>query len=185
MTEVTGTTDIDLQEALLKEVREMNLDWRKPGSANEWIDWKYYRQMKPWKMDEMLIGEDGRPLLDENGYPIVIPDETRDEDQEDYIIVMIDDEDLNPEGEWIVQIVFIASVYIEDDKQQGNLVIQDVLNRIWMNLSKKGIIAGRYEMENFGRKRFNQEATTNFYEGILITKWKLPRVFPEEVSKFV
>lgn len=185
MTEVVGTTDIDLQEAIIKEIQGMKLDWRKPGTATEWIDWKFYRQMKPYKMDQILVDEDGTPLLDENGYPIMIPDETRDEDQENYIIVMIDDEDLGADGQWTVQIDIIVSIYCEDAKQQGNIVIQDILNRIWMNLAKKGIIDNRYEMETWARKRFNQEALINFYEGLLITKWKLPRVFPEEVSKYV
>ncbi len=185
MTEVTGTTDLDLQKALIEEIKKINLDWRKPGTAGQWIDWKYYRQMKPYKQDMILTDADGTPLVDEDGHPIMIPDETRDLDQENYIIVMIDDEDMNSNGEWVVQIIMIVSMYCEDPEQQGNMVIQDVLNRIWMGLAKKGIIADRYEMEPFGRKRFNQEAITNFYEGILITKWKLPRVFPEEVSKYV
>lgn len=186
MVELVGTTDIELQEALIKEIKKMNLDWRKPGTASQWIDWKYYRQMKPYKTDQMLVDADGTPLLDENGYPIMIPDDTRDPDQENYIIVLIDDEDINADDEWVVQIDIIVSIYCEDPQQQGGAVIQDILNRIWMGFKKKAFIADRYQMVNgFGRKRFNQEAITNFYEGLLVTKWKLPRVFPEEASALV
>lgn len=204
MTEVVGTTDVDLQEALIREIKGMNLDFRKPGT-NEWIDWKIYRQMKPYKYDRVLVDESGAPVLDEdgnvilippeaesssplidgNGYPVMIPPEAKDEDQEDYIIVLIDDEDMGEDGQWTVQIDIIVSMYSEDPLQQGNVVIQGVLNRIWMNFAKKAFIDERYEMLKKASKRFNQEAITNFYEGLLITRWKLPRVFPEEAVEFV
>lgn len=206
MTEVVGTTDVDLQEALIKEIENMNLDFRKPGT-NEWIDWKVYKQMKPYKYDRVLVDENGNPLVDENGnvilippdasedfdsplidedgHPIMVPPETRDERQEDYIIVLIDDEDMGEDGQWTVQIDIIVSMYCEDPLQQGNMVIQNVLNRIWMNFAKKAFIDNRYEMLKKAAKRFNQEAITNFYEGLLVTRWKLPRVFPEEAVEFV
>ena len=60
-----------------------------------------------------------------------------------------------------------------------------MLNRIWFDFAKKGIIDKKYEMEKKARKRFNQEAITNYYEGLLETRWKLPEVFPEEVSRLV
>ncbi|MBO5551814.1 MAG: hypothetical protein J5966_07640, partial [Lachnospiraceae bacterium] len=181
---VVGATDTELQDAVIEELKKVKADWRKPGST-EWIDWKYYTQMKPQKQDAILVDEDGNYVLDENGYPIMIPPETRDEDQEDYMVVMIDDEDENQDGEWVVQVIIAVSIYAEDDKNQGLRVIQDVLNRIWMHFAKQGIIAGKYEMEHGAKKRFNLENDTNFYEGVLITKWKLPRVFPESVSELV
>ncbi len=182
MIEIAGSTDIELQEAVIKDLKKISGDWQKPGS-NRGIDWKYYTQMKPQKKDAILVDEDGNYVIDENGYPIMIPPEVRDEDQEDYMVVMIDDEDENAETGWVVNIIIAVSVYIEDDKNQGMRVIQDILNRIWLHFAKKGIIAEKFEMERGAKKRFNLENITNFYEGVLMTKWKLPMVFPEEVME--
>lgn len=186
MVDTVSSTDTGLQDAIIEELKKINLDWRKPGTKPaEWIDWKYYTQMKPQKLDALLCDDEGRPVLDIEGHPVMIPPEDRDEDQENYIVVMLDDEDENNDGDWIVQVVIAVSIYLEDDKNQGMRVIQDVLNRIWMHFARKGIIDGRYEMERGAKKRFNLENVTNFYEGVLITKWKIPEVFPEFIREFV
>lgn len=182
MIEISGSTDIELQEAILKEIKKISVDWRKPGS-NQWIDWKYYKQMKPQKLDAILVDDNGNYVIDEEGHPIMIPPEVRDEDQEDYIVVMIDDEDEKADGSWTVNIIIAVSIYIEDPDNQGMMVVQDILNRIWLHFAKKGIIAEKFEMESGAKKRFNLENIINFYEGVLMTKWKLPMVFPEEVME--
>lgn len=156
------TTDLGLQEALIREIEEL-ADKQSLKKLNDevWTDYKVYRQDKPYKDDE------------------------QDSEQEDYIIVMIDDEDTDKEGQWIVTIHILISIVLYEEQHQGNLILANLMNQIDMHLRKKGVIAGKFEMEKEAHKRFNHECYPNYYECDLITKWKLPEINQEWIERFI
>lgn len=155
-------TDLELQDSLVREIEEM-ARWHslKKLNGETWEDYKIYRQEKPYKDD---------------GF---------EDDQEDYIIVLINDEDTDGEGNWIVEIQFIISIVLYEEVHQGNLILANLMNQIEMHLRKKGIIAGKYEIEDEMHKRFNQECPPTYYECALITKWKIPTVQMEGLEGLI
>lgn len=155
-------TDLHLQDALIHELKELadSHSLKKPD-GEEWKDYRIYRQDKPYKDDE------------------------NDSEQEDYIIVMLDDEDTNEQGEWIVNVHMLFSIQLYDEENQGNLILAALMNQVDLHLCKKGIIAGVYEMEAERHKRFNQECYPNYYEADYITRWKLPAFAMEGISDLV
>ena len=126
-----------------------------------WEDYHIYRQDKPYK------------------------DDMDDTDQEDYIIVMIDDEDTDEDGRWVVTVHMIFSIMLYDEENQGNLILASLMNQVDLHLCKKGVIAGKYEMEKERHKRFNQECYPNYYECDYITKWKLPEMNQEGIGDLI
>lgn len=147
----SGQTDIDLQLAVIDEVKEAlkDKDIKKPGEE-KWEDVTIYRQEKPWKSDE-----------------------NPEDSQEDYIIVSHGDEEMDDDWQWIVPITILVSAHFEDEEKQGDIFISDVLNVVYDHLKRKGIIAGKYELERRAEKCFNPECYENYAEGALITYWKL------------
>lgn len=155
-------TDLELQDSLVREIEEMTRRQSlKKLNGETWEDYKIYRQEKPYKDDEF------------------------EDDQEDYIIVLINDEDTDGEGNWIVEIQFIISIVLYEEAHQGNLILANLMNQIEMHLRKKGIIAGKYEIEDEMHKRFNQECPPTYYECALITKWKIPMVQMEGLEGLI
>ena len=149
-------TDLKLQEVIMDEIRSM-LDSQslKKMDGSVWKDFNIYRQDKPMK------------------------DDAEDDDQEDYIIVMLDDEDLGADNKWKVDVHILISICLYDEERQGNVVLANLMNQIFMHFQKKGIIGEMFEMESEAHKRFNQECYPNYYECDLITVWKLPEIHME------
>lgn len=82
-------TDIELQKALAQELKQMKLK-RLDGTL--WKNFHVYKQGKPYK------------------------DDLDTDEQEDYITVVIADEDTDKDGNMIVEIQMILSIYLYDDK---------------------------------------------------------------------
>lgn len=148
-------TDLKLQQVIIDEIRTLldNHSIRKLD-GEEWTDFHVYCQDKPYKDDE-------------------------EDDQEDYIIVMLDDEDLGADGRWKVNVHILISICLYEEEHQGNMILADLMNQIYMHFQKKGFIGGMFEMESEAHKRFNQESYPNYYECDLITVWKLPEIYME------
>ena len=82
-------TDLHLQDALIQELKELTASHSlKKLNGEVWENYHIYRQDKPYK------------------------DEEETEEQADYIIVMIDDEDTDKDGRWIVTIHMIFSIML-------------------------------------------------------------------------
>ncbi len=144
-------TDLDLQEAIIREIKELAASQSlKKLNGEVWKDYHIYKQDKPYKDDEEA------------------------DDQEDYILVMLDEEDTDDEGNWIVTVHIVISIMLFEEEHQGNLILANLMNELDLHFCKKGIIAGRYEMEKERHKRFNHECYPNYYECDYITQWKLP-----------
>lgn len=156
-------TDLDLQNVIIREIRELaKKQSLKKLDGEVWKDYKIYRQEKPYK------------------------DDSEDEDQEDYIIVMLDDEDTDEEGRWNVNVHILISIALFDEQHQGNLILANLMNQIDMHFMKKRILAGKYEIEKGNRhKRFNQECYPNYYECDYISRWKLPAYNQEGIEDLV
>lgn len=155
-------TDLHLQDALIQELKYLTESHSlKKLNGDVWDNYHIYRQEKPYKDDDDVS------------------------EQEDYIIVMLDDEDTDEDGCWIVTVHMIFSIMLYDEENQGNLVLASLMNQVDLHLTKKGIIAGVYEMEKEKHKRFNQECYPNFYECDYITKWKLPEMNMEGIGDLI
>lgn len=155
-------TDLDLQDALIREIKELaQTQSLKKLNGETWKDYSIYRQDKPYKDDEA------------------------DADQEDYIIVMLDDEDTDSEGRWVVTVHILFSIMLYEEEHQGNLILASFMNQLDLHLIKKGVIDGRYEMEKERHKRFNQECYPNYFECDYITKWKLPEANQEGIEDLI
>lgn len=152
-------TDLDLQDALIRELRGLaESQSLKKLDGEVWKDYNIYRQDKPYKDDE------------------------EDAEQEDYIIVMLDDEDTDSDGSWIVTVHILISIMLFEEEHQGNLILANLMNQIDGHLCKKGLIADRYEMDEERHKRFNHECYPNYYECDYITKWRLPEINQEWIE---
>lgn len=152
-------TDIELQKVLAQELKQMKLK-RLDGTL--WKNFRVYKQGKPYKDD-----------LDTY-------------EQEDYITVVIADEDTDKDGNMIVEIQMILSIYLYDDKNQtGELMLANFMNQIDYYLRGKRIIDGKYEMEREVHKRFNPDCYPNFYESAYITKWKLPEIDMRGIGELI
>lgn len=155
-------TDLDLQRELVHEVEELlEKQSLKKLDGEVWKNLNVYTQEKPYKDDDA------------------------DEEQEDYIIVMLDDEDTDKDGNWIVNVHMLMSITLYEEQHQGNLILANLMNQIDLHFMKKGIIAGKYEMETERHKRFNQECYPNYYECDYISKWKLPEAHMEGIEELI
>lgn len=164
----TNMTDLELQQALYEHVRSFLKDQglefpysnqetvvdEETGEENEqtiheWKPFNVYKQDKPYKTDE------------------------NDEDEENYILIILNDEDGEERSEdWIVEVQFIVGIELYEDDHQGNLIIANVMNKLWHYLRTHKIDGADLDRHDKA-KRFNQENYPNFYEGALITKWRI------------
>lgn len=157
-------TDLELQNALITEIEGLleRQSLKKP-SGEAWRDIIVYRQDKPFKNDEDT------------------------EDQEDYIIVMLDDEDVGKDGDgsWEVTVHIIISIMMYEVEHQGNILLANLMNQLDLHFRKQGFIGQRFEMLREAHKRFNHECYPNYYECDYITKWKLPLAQIEGIEDLI
>lgn len=157
-------TDLELQDEVICEIKNLlaHQSLKKPG-GDVWTDIRVYRQDKPLKDDEDT------------------------EDQEDYIIVMLDDEDVdgNGDGCWKVTLHIIISIMLYEVEHQGNILLADLMNQLDLHFRKMGIVGQRFEMLREAHKRFNHECFPNYYECDYITKWKLPTAQIEGIDDLI
>lgn len=149
-------TDLELQDALIKELKKLKI--QKLENEN-WKDYRIFKQDEIYKEDGDLDG--------------------------DYIIVIIGDEDTDEKGRWVVTIQMSLQIVDEDPKHDGSIALANIMNQIDLHLRKKGIIAGKYEMEPEAHKLFNDECQMEYYQAVYITKWKLPEIEMEGVEALI
>lgn len=158
-------TDLELQHALVEELRQHLLqDGIMMIRGREFKDMNVYAQ-------ELPIREDGE-------------EDPEGDQQWNYILVVLDDEDI-VEGEWRVMVHFSVGIEDMDPMCQGHTNVAYLLNEIYQHLVKKGIIGGRFRIEEEAHKRFNQDLCYPYYEGDLITFWRLALPFEEGLGEFL
>ncbi|MBQ6577472.1 MAG: hypothetical protein IJL91_06965 [Bacteroidales bacterium] len=165
---MTHMSDLELQKELYNRVtaflEEKGLQFPSMGEeAGEdaegnplaepsWKAFNVYIQDKPFKTDE------------------------NDEAEENYIIIILNDEDgISATEEWDIEIQFIIGIELYENEHQGNLIIANVMNNLWKLFRTTTINGATLDRHNKA-KRFNQENYPNFYEGALITHWRVPDV---------
>lgn len=147
-------TDIELQKDIVAELKTLlTSKGIMMPLGDVFADLKVYPQDMPLKQDE------------------------DDEQQRNYIVVMIGEEESDGE-EWDVEVHFSIGIEDRDADCSGNRNILYLMNEIYMHFTKTGIIGRHCKMEKKAYKTLNLEAAFPYFEGDLITHWKLP--LPEE-----
>jgi len=165
-------TDIDLQTAIMNELKDMcrdeslmmpiyESDEDGPARFDAWKEYNIYRQDKPYKNEELP------------------------EEQENYMLVTIGDEDTDEDGNWIVQIYIIIGISLYEESHQGNLILANLMNQIEYRFQTKGILVGQYQKEAKAHKRFSDQCEPDFYECNYITYWKIPQVIQEGLEEML
>ena len=133
-------TDLELQDEVINEIKQLlkHQSLKKPN-GEAWKDICVYRQDKPLKDDE------------------------DPEDQEDYIIVMLDDEDVDEKGDgrWVVTLHILISIMLYEVEHQGNILLANLMNQLDLHFRKEGFVGQRFEMLREAHKRFNHECYPN------------------------
>lgn len=143
-------TDIDLQKDIVRDLRGfLREDGIMMPLGTDFSDIKVYRQDIPPKQDE------------------------DDEELRNYIVVVIAEEKSDTE-EWDVEIHFSINIEDRDKSRSGNLNVLYLMNEIYAHYMKKGVIGRHCRMEPEAQKYLNLEVPYPYYEGDLITNWKLP-----------
>lgn len=122
----------------------------------------------------------------EHDIPLVQDED--DEDLRNYIVIMTGDEETVEEDgrdEWNVEIHFSINIMDADGTRTGNTNILNLMNEIYMHFITKGIIDGYCRMEKKAYKALNLEAPYPYYEGDLITNWKLPLPVEEGLEEYL
>lgn len=131
----------------------------------------------------MVLGEDLEEIkVHMQGIPV-----KRDEDDEklrNYIVVMIAEENVE-DGEWITEIHFSIHIEDRDRDRSGDLNVLFLMNEIYIHFMKQGIISKHCRIEEEAYKVLNLEAEWPYFEGDLVTKWKLPLPNEEGLEDFV
>lgn len=119
-------------------------------------------------------------------YPQDLPLKGDEDDEElrNYIVVMIGEQESNRE-EWNVEMHFSICIEDRSRNRSGNLNILYLMNEIYTHFIKEGIVGKHCSMENEAKKILNLEAPFPYYEGDLITNWKLPLPNQEGLEEFV
>jgi len=143
-------TDIELQNDIADDLREfLKKDGIMMPLGMDFSKIKIYKQDLPLKGDE------------------------DDEELRNYIVVMIGDQE-SDDREWNVEIHFSICIEDRDHDHSGNLNVLYLMNEIYTHFIKKGIVGKHCSMENEANKVLNLETPFPYYEGDLITNWKLP-----------
>lgn len=149
-------TDISLQQDIIAELKSF--------LQNHGI-------MMLWKQEfsELSVYRQELPLKDEED----------DKMQCNYILVMIGDQDADEE-QWDTEIHFSICIEDRDEDRSGDINVLYLMNEIYNHFIQKGIVGKDGKMEKKAHKRLNTQALFPYYEGDLITHWKLP--LPKEVG---
>lgn len=154
-------TDIELQKDIVNDLRNFfETDGIMMPLGKEFSELKVYPQDLPLKEDE------------------------DDEELRNYIVVMIGEQESNRE-EWNVEMHFSICIEDKSHKRSGNLNILYLMNEIYTHFIKEGIVGKHCSMENEAKKILNLEAPFPYYEGDLITNWKLPLPNQEGLEELV
>lgn len=155
-------TDIDLQDKLKERVDAvLETHSLKRTDGEEWYDFNVYK-------NEIPVKTDYNDMFEEN-----------------YIVILISDEDEMKDGSWKVEIQFIIGYHEEDDERQGHYVLCTLMNEIFMDLAKHEPPGNMYERLPESAKRFAEKHIEGFYEAALIMSFKLPAFIREDLREFL
>lgn len=114
--------------------------------------------------------------------PIVADED--DYDQKNYILILIGKE-VSDGACWDVEVHFSINIEDRDRDRSGNVNILYLMNEIYLFFIKKGIVGRHTKMEKEAYKELNEYARFPFYEGDLVTHWKLPLPVEEGLEDYL
>jgi len=154
-------TDIELQKDIVKDLRGfLKKDGIMMPLGDAFGDIKVYQQDLPVKQDE------------------------DDEELRNYIIVIIAEEK-SDKKEWDVEIHFSINIEDRDKNRSGNINVLHLMNEIYTHFIKEGVVGRHCSMEEQAQKFLNLQAPYPYYEGDLVTNWKLPLPNQEGLEELV
>lgn len=154
-------TDVELQKDIVVSLNKfLKSNEIMMPLEDKFRDLKVYRQDLPLKQDE------------------------NDEELRNYIVVMIGEEQ-SSEDEWDVEIHFSVCIEDRDKDRSGNINVLYLMNEIYMYFIKKGTIGRHCRMEKKAHKILNLESVFPYFEGDLVTTWKLPLPNEEGLEELV
>lgn len=155
------------------------------------------RELEEYLLKDGIMCLRGGTFKKFNVYPQELPikrnreKDADDENQWNYITVILSDQDveidergLEPDC-WKVEVHFSVGVEDTDRDRQGHANLSYLINEIYMHFRKQGILDGKYVMETEAHKRFNEHQQYPYYEGDLITYWKIPIPVTEGLEEFL
>lgn len=113
-----------------------------------------------------------------------IKDEEDDEELRNYVLVVVGDQDVEGD-EWVTEVHFAINIEDRDRDRSGNINVLYIMNEIYNHFMKKGIVGKHCRMDKKAHKRLNMDAFYPYYEGDLITTWRLPLAQEEGLEEFV
>ncbi len=151
-------TDLALQDALAKSLEAVLRDaGRKMPWGKELRDIHVFAQQLPVKSPGEFQDEDG----DYGG-------------QWNYVCIVLAEEKLK-DGEWQVEVHFSIGIKDADKECQGHRHVGNLMNEIFLHFAKAGFLEGRYIMdEETAYKKYDMEGEYPYYQGDLVTFWRLP-----------
>lgn len=154
-------TDLELQQNIVDDLTVfLEKDGIMMPMGKEFEKLRVYRQDLPLKGDE---------------------DEY---EQKNYIVVMLGEQKADEEC-WTTEIHFSICIEDRDSDRSGNINILYLMNEIYLHFIKKGIVGKHCRMEKEAHKVLNFEAMYPYYEGDLVTYWKLPLPNEEGLEEFL
>lgn len=155
-------TDLDLQEKLIVRIKDIMEKYSlKRTDDEEWYDFNIYANELPVKTDY------------------------NDDEEQNYIVVIIGDEDERQDGSWDVEMQIIFGYADRDENRQAHVVLYTLMNNIFMDLKKHESIDERYELLTKSHKRYADQHREGFYESALIMTWTIPPFLQEDLRELV
>ena len=151
-------TDLDLQTVLVERTKSV------------------LEEMSLKRLDEEQLWQSFNVYANE----VPVKDDYNDIYEQNYIIVLLGDEDEQDGGGWRVEIQHIIGYADEDDARQGHVVTATLMNNIMMDLKKHPDMM--YSLRDDSHKRFADQHNEGFYEAALITFWDLQPIH-EEIAR--
>ena len=145
-----------LQQALVKEMKELFQGYKLYNSKNEFVDINVFSQHLPYRKKE----DDKRP------FP--------------YILVCLEEGEVPNEEEHNVMIYLVVGIYDLNENAQGDMEVINILTTIYEHLFHKRFIDDRYEIQYPFKWVIQDEDTFPKYIGGAETNWKLKTMKQEE-----
>lgn len=152
-------TDVDLQKALIEEVKDELKKYSSINNDGEYLHFNVYPQNLPAKKGKN----------DDSHFP--------------YVLVCLDEEEIDEEEEvFLVSVYFVIGIIDKNLNNQGHFDVAEVLNRLTKRFLTKRLIASRYRLSFPLTKIFQREDIWPQNIGGLSTIWKVEAPDLEETE---
>ena len=151
-------TDVFLQKALVEEVKEVLKGYTSLNNGT-FCDFNVYPQNLPAKKGK------------------------NDEDHFPYVLVCLDEEQINGEDDDnVCSVYFLVGIKDENQNKQGHFDVANVLNKIADDLLQKRLIADQFRITFPLTKKFQEEDTWPKFIGGMSTLWTVNKIQIKETE---